>query len=163
MGDFHMRRTDREMQDREELMKVLRGGAHMTLALSKEDEPYLVTLNYSLDEARHCLYFHCASQGRKVEILRSNPRVWGQVLEDHGYMQGECDHSYATVQFSGRAEFVTDIDEKRRALELMIDRLDHSPDKVRQESLHSADLKKVTVCRVSIETMTGKHNVVHRP
>lgn len=150
------------MQDHAELMQVLRKGAHMTLALSKDNEPYLVTVNYSLDEERHCVYFHCASRGKKTDILRSNPRIWGQVLEDHGYIQGECDHSYATVQFSGSAEIVSDEAEKTRALELMIKRLDDSPDKVRSESLQSADWQRVVIWRIGLGALTGKHNIVHR-
>jgi len=161
MSEYHLRRADLAIQEREELMQILRNGAHMTLALSKDDEPYLVTVNYSLDEARNFVYFHCASQGKKVEMLRSNPRVWGQVLEDHGYVQGECNHSYATVQFSGKAEFVSDLGEKRRALELMIDRLEKaSAESVKKDSLTKDKLENVLICRIRIEGMSGKHNIV---
>ena len=51
-------------------------------------------------------------------MLRANPRVWGQVIEDRGYLPGQCAHAYRSVMFEARAEFVTDLQEKRRALAL---------------------------------------------
>jgi nitroimidazol reductase NimA-like FMN-containing flavoprotein (pyridoxamine 5'-phosphate oxidase superfamily) len=161
MAEYHLRRVERSIEDREELMDVLRKVTHMTLALSKADEPYLVTVNYSFDEANMRVYFHCASAGKKIDILRSNPRVWGQVLEDLGYIQGECDHSFRTVQFSGNAEFASDISEKKHALELMIDRLEKTPETIKKDSLTKDKIEKVVICKIVVEGMSGKHNIVH--
>ena len=43
------------------------------------------------------------------------PCVWGQVVEDRGYLPGQCSHAYRSVMFEARAEFVADLEEKRRA------------------------------------------------
>lgn len=161
MAEYHIRRVERAIEDRQELMRVLRKGTHVTLALTKADEPYLVTVNYSFDESDMCVYFHCAASGKKLDILRSNPNVWGQVLEDLGYIQGECDHAYRTVQFSGKAEFPSDLGVKRRALELMIDKLEDSPEKIKKDSLTKDKLEKVVICKIRIEGTSGKHNIVH--
>lgn len=160
MEQYHLRRVEKAIEDREDLITVLRNGAHMTLALSESNEPYLVTVNYSFDEANMVVYFHCASEGKKIDILRSNSKVWGQVLEDLGYIQGECDHAYRTVQFRGSAEFASNLDEKRHALELMIDKLEKEPEKMRKESLTKDKLEKVVICKIRIEGMSGKHNIV---
>ena len=43
-------------------------------------------------------------------MLRANPSVWGQVIEDRGYLPGQCSHAYRSVMFEARAEFVTDLE-----------------------------------------------------
>lgn len=75
---------------------------------------------------------------------------------DYGYVQNKCDHSYATVHFAGKAAFVEDPDEKRRAVECMIRQLEEAPEAF-IASFDFGRLKKETVVgRVDIEYMTGK-------
>ncbi|HLB99726.1 MAG TPA: hypothetical protein VJL33_00205 [Candidatus Bathyarchaeia archaeon] len=69
------------------------------------DEPHLATLSHEYDEQKNCIYFHCATEGKKISIFQANNRVWGQALIDHGYVQGACDHLYATTQFKGKVTF----------------------------------------------------------
>lgn len=156
MERYHLRRSDKALEDRAELVRILRGQKHVTLALCADNQPYLVTMNHGLDEAEHCLYFHCAPAGKKVDLIRANPQVWGQALEDGGYLDGECDHAYRTVQFQGRAEFVTDVDEKRRALALMIDQLESTPEPVKARNLTPENIAGVCIIRVRLGEMTGK-------
>ena len=156
MERYHLRRSDKALEDKAELARILRGQKHVTLALCADNEPYLVTMNHGYDEAEHCLYFHCAPTEKKVDLLRANPQVWGQALEDGGYLDGECDHAYRTVQFQGRAEFVTDMAEKRRALALMIDQLESSPEPVKARNLEPEKISGVCIIRVRLGEMTGK-------
>jgi len=156
METYHLRRSDKALEDKAELVRILKGQKHVTLALCADDQPYLVTMNHGYDEQEHCLYFHCAAAGKKVDIIRANPRVWGQALEDGGYLDGECDHAYRTVQFEGRAEFVTDLAEKRRALALMIEQLESSPEPVKARTLEPEKVAGVCIVRVRLGEMTGK-------
>jgi uncharacterized protein len=159
MERYHLRRADKALEDYAELKGILRAQKFVTLALCREDEPYLVTMNHGYDEAGGCLYFHCAAEGKKLDILRANPRVWGQALEDLGYREGQCDHGYRTVQFEGLAEFVTDLDEKRHALEVMIDQLEPDPGPVKARTLEPARVKAVGILRVRLTAMTGKQAI----
>lgn len=154
---YHLRRTERAITDPAELLEIIQGQKHMTLALCRDNEPYLATVNYGYDAEEGCFYFHCAAEGRKVDYLRANPTVWGQVLEDRGYLPGQCDYAYRTVQFRGHAEFVEDLDEKRRALALMIDQLEPDPEPVKARLLVEGRVRKVGIVRVRVLEMTGKH------
>ncbi len=98
--------------------------------------------------------------GRKISYLRANPAVWGQVLEDCGYVDGACDHAFRTVEFEGRVDFVEDRAEKLHALGLLIDRLESNPAAARARLLTEDRLPGVTIGRVHIYAMTGKHNRV---
>ncbi len=156
-GAFHpMRRRDKEITDPAEMRAVLGEATYVTVAMSVGDEPYLATLSHGYDTERHCVYFHCAPEGRKVEMLRANSRVWGQVLVDGGYQQGSCDHLYRTVQFRGKVTFVEDQAEKEHALRVMIRHLDEDPEKVISEQITPHSTGRILIGRIEIAEMTGK-------
>ncbi len=154
-GAYHLRRSEKAIGEPGELRAIIAGQKHMTLALCRGDEPYLVTVNYAYDPAESCFYFHCALEGKKIDYLRANPTVWGQVLEDRGPLTGQCDWSYRTVQFRGLAEFVVGSEGKRRALSLLIDHLEPDPEPLKQRLLKGR-LEKVGVVRVRVLAMSGK-------
>lgn len=155
MKKYHMRRPERRIRGRSRLLELLESKEHMTIAMSKDNIPYLVTVNHYFDKKETCIYFHCASKGKKMDYMRTNPVVWGQVMDDLGPVEGRCDQEYRTVMFRGKVRFVESMQEKKRALELMIDRLSYSPAKVRN-SLTGARLDRVAICRIDLLEMTGK-------
>ena len=124
--------------------------------MSVDDEPYLATLSHGYDDENYCIYFHCAQKGKKIDIFKKNAIVWGQALEDAGYVEGSCDHLYATAQFRGRVSFVEDTEEKKRALETMIRALEPEPAKVIEEQITEKSVKRVNIGRIDIEYMSGK-------
>ena len=151
-----MRRKDKEITDTNETKAILKNAKYVTLAMSLNDEPYLATLSHGYDEQNNCIYFHCAPEGKKNTILKANNRVWGQALIDHGYVQGCCDHLYATAQFSGRVTFVNDIAEKEHALKIMIRALDGNPEGLISKQLLPQSVQKVNIGRVDIDSLSGK-------
>ena len=158
MDDYHLRRPEKEITDPAEIRDVIKLATHMTLAMCRGDEPYLVTVNYGFDGEEEAFYFHCAGEGKKLEILDVNPRVWGQVLLDDGYLEGECDHAFRSVHFEGRAELVADHAEKNRALTLMIDQLEADPAPVRARTVEEGKIGDVTIVRARVSGFTGKKN-----
>jgi nitroimidazol reductase NimA-like FMN-containing flavoprotein (pyridoxamine 5'-phosphate oxidase superfamily) len=120
-----------------------------------ENQPYLVSLNHGYDEKRNCIYFHCASEGKKLVYLKANSTVWGQAVLDYGYVEGECDHHYASVHFSGKAKLLENLEEKRSAVECMIKQLDKNPEPLIAK-LSSERLRKAAIGRIDIEYMSGK-------
>ena len=156
MDEYHVRRSEKEIKGRKQLLDILERGKHMTIAMCREGEPYLVTVNHFLDREAMCLYFHCAQNGKKMDFLKANPVVWGQVLEDRGYVEGVCEYSYCTVMFRGRVEFVSNMKEKRRALTGMISRLDRTPDATNKRFVVPSALQGVAICKVLIGSMSGK-------
>jgi len=158
MQVYHLRRSEKAITDPVEMWAIIAGQKYVTLALCKNNTPYLATVNYGYDQAAGCLYFHCAGEGKKMDYLRANPTVWGQIIEDNGYRDGKCDHAFRSVHFQGRVTFVEDAEEKHRALSLMIDRLESDPAAVKARLVTDKALEKVMIGQVHIETMTGKAN-----
>ena len=83
-----LRRKDKELKDEDELKAILSEAKYVTVAMSLGDWPYLVTLSNGYDAERNCIYFHCAREGKKIDVLRTNPRA--RV------------HLYKTLQFRAR-------------------------------------------------------------
>ncbi len=151
-----MRRKEKEIKSREEMLEILQSTQYVTVAMCSDDQPYLATLSHGYDSERDCIYFHCATEGKKLDILRANNRVWGQALRDKGYVEGACDHLYETVQFMGLFRMVEDLAEKEHALRVMIHSLEPDPEKVIREQINEKSLVRVGIGRIDIEFMSGK-------
>lgn len=151
-----LRRKDKELKDEDELKAILSEAKYVTVAMSLEDWPYLVTLSHGYDAERNCIYFHCAREGKKIDVLRTNPRVWGQAMVDNSYQQGFCDHLYKTLQFRGTVIFVEDQTEKEYALRVMIRHLDEDPEKIIVEQITPQSTGRILVGRIDIDYMSGK-------
>ncbi len=163
MDSYHLRRVDKALEDPAVLGEILSSQKLMTLAFCRGSDPYLVTVNHGYDAASRCLFFHCAPVGKKIDFLRANPAVWGTVVQDLGYLPGECDHAYRSVHFSGRASFVEGEADKRRALTVMIDQLEPDPEPVKARVLTPEKIRGVTIVRIDIDSMTGKAGPATRP
>ncbi|MBS3795390.1 MAG: pyridoxamine 5'-phosphate oxidase family protein [Candidatus Thorarchaeota archaeon] len=151
-----MRREDKEMENKQEIQEILLNTKYVTIAMCKDNEPYLVTLSHGYDKDENCLYFHCASEGKKIEFLKQNSTVWGQALIDKGYVHGTCDHLYAAAHFRGEVRFLENVSEKESALKIMIRQLDDKPEKVMAEQLKEESVKNVTIGRIDIDYLSGK-------
>jgi nitroimidazol reductase NimA-like FMN-containing flavoprotein (pyridoxamine 5'-phosphate oxidase superfamily) len=151
-----IRRKEKAIENKKEIIAIIKNAKYITIAMSHKDEPYLATLSHGYDSENYCIYFHCAQEGKKIDILKKNNIVWGQALEDAGYAAGSCDHLYATAQFRGRVSFIKDTEEKKHALETMIHALEPDPEKVIEEQVTEKSLKRINIGRIDIEYMTGK-------
>jgi nitroimidazol reductase NimA-like FMN-containing flavoprotein (pyridoxamine 5'-phosphate oxidase superfamily) len=150
---YHMRRQDKEIKDPSLLKKILKQTKYVTIAMCKDNRPYLVTLSHGYDEENNCIYFHCAREGKKLDYLKANDIVWGQALIDYGY-EGDCTQHYATVMFQGKISFVDEIERKHHAFTIMKEHLDSSQ-KGLEEYLKS-DISNTLVGKISIEFLSGK-------
>lgn len=156
---YHMRRGDKEINDKKKLARILKETNFVTLALAMGNEPYVVSLSHSYDEEAGCLYFHCADEGKKIDYMRGNPVIWGQALIDHGYHAGECSHLYVSAVFRGRIEFIEDLNGKKKALGHMILHQEKNPDTLikRLKAFEAGSpLDKTIVGKIVIEELTGK-------
>ena len=160
MDTYHLRRSEKAITDPAQWLDIIHSQKYMTLAMCKDNIPYLVTVNYGYDETENCFYFHCAGQGKKREYLAANPDVWGQIIEDAGYLDGKCEHAFRTVQFLGTVTFLEDNGEKERALLLMIEQLESDPDAVIQQQITPRSIERVSIGKIAVKGMSGKHNHV---
>lgn len=151
-----IRRKDKAIVDQNEMKKILQQTKYITIAMCRKNEPYLITLSHGYDKENNIIYFHCASEGKKIDILQENNIVWGQALIDNGYVDDRCDHLWAMVMFRGTVSFIVDGDGKRHALEIMIRQLEQNPEPVIKKQITKKSIKRVNIGRIDIDYMSGK-------
>jgi len=157
MARYHLRRSEKALDDPKEMEQVLASVRIMTVACCLENEPYIFTVDFAWDPEARELWFHCATEGRKIKILRANPRVCATVVEDRGYIDGECDHAYRSLVLEGRANVVMDLSEMRHALELLVRKHERQPEAILARFAGNDEaVRKVGIVRVSVDSVTGK-------
>ncbi len=151
-----IRRKEKAIKSKEEMIAILEKCQYITIAMCLDNNPYLVTLSHGYSREKNCIYFHCAREGKKVDILSKHNTIWGQAIDDHGYVEGACDHLYATTQFSGQVTFIEDVKEKEEALRIMIGGIEPNPKKLAEEQLTKKSIHRVHIGRIDIDYMSGK-------
>ncbi len=121
-----MRRKDREVKSADEIRGILETCKVCRLGFSDQGSIYIVPMNFGavFEEGRLVLYFHGAKEGKKLLLLRETPVVGIEMDCRHELAAGNtaCQYSYyyASLIGNGRAEIVTEPDEKRRALAVIM-------------------------------------------
>ncbi len=150
-----MRRQERAITDKVELDAVVAGATVVNLAMVDDGRPYVVPMNFGYADG--CLYLHCATEGRKVSILRRNPNVCFNLFTDAAIIPSAgsngCSFTsrYRSVIGEGRVEFLDGDDAKRHGLDIILAHYAAGPFSYRPEAL-----ARTCVFRVVIEAMTGK-------
>lgn len=69
-----MRRAEREVTDIGEIERILKEAKVCRLALMDGKFPYIIPMcfGYSLTAGQLEIYFHCAAQGKKLDLLKKN-------------------------------------------------------------------------------------------
>lgn len=121
-----MRRSDREVTNPEEILNIIDKCMVCRLGLWDGEKVYLVPMNfgYTCEDGVLNLYFHGADSGRKYDILSVHPQVGFEMDCEHGLDAGDaaCSYGYyfASVVGNGVAEIVTDKEEKKKALSVLM-------------------------------------------
>lgn len=153
---YHVRRKDKQITDLQTMRKILKETKYITIAMVKNNEPYLISISHGYDEKNHCLYIHSASEGKKLDYLRANKNIWGQAIIDYGYHVNKCSHLYASVQFKGKVSFIEDLDTKKHAFKTMMLQLEPEPEPVIKRLIKSDGIPTTTVMRIDLEHISGK-------
>ena len=155
----NIRRSEKAITDTKEMQSILLESKYMTIAMCHDNSPYLVTLSHGYDPFQNSLFFHCASEGKKIDYMKNTEEIWGETFIDKGYAKGECNHHYASVHFKGAVSFISDVTEKREILTLMINQLEDDEqlrEEVKKKQLMETAIKRVTIGKITILEMSGK-------
>ena len=83
-----IRRKEQEIKDKQELISIVQKAEYVTIAMCSDNEPYLVTLNHGYDRNKNCIYFYCAQEGKKIDILKGDEQaILKLVMEEDGIDQ----------------------------------------------------------------------------
>ena len=148
-----MRRKDKEISDIATIEEIIRKASVCRVALCDDGRPYVVPLCFGYKDKT--LYFHCASEGKKLDTLRKNNNVCFEIDIDYELIKTKeackCGIKYQSVIGFGKATFIEDIESKREAFDIITRNYYDASFEYPAEAI-----KNTVIIRVEIESMTGK-------
>ena len=166
-----MRRKQCEIKERGGIDAILaRGRIGRMATIGADGYPYITPVNYVYFEGS--VYFHCARTGEKIDNLKREPKVCFEVDIPLAYLDldyyGEIPEACAVHQFyhcvviRGRAEIVSDLDEKLRVLNALVESHERPG---RPFKPITAEMKPVAICEVvavRIDSISGKSDLAQK-
>ena len=152
-----MRRKDREINDVKEIINILDMCKTASVAMLDGDVPYVVPLSYGYEIRDNILvlYFHCAKEGRKIDILQCNNRVCFTIFSEgepiHTENPCNCGYYYSSIIGNGVVEFIEKPDDKKYALSKMF-----AHQSGRDIEFTETQADSVCVFKIVAEDYTGK-------
>ena len=155
--------TKRELQivDPEQIRGILDTAKVLRLGLALGDEPYIVPMNYGyiMEGEKLTFYLHSARKGKKLDILRANPKVFVELDCDLKPFDGvkPCQYglSYSSLMARGTARILEDPEEKMAAMTALM-KTQTGKDFSFNEQLVSI----VAVIRIDVAEYTAKHRPI---
>ncbi|MEX1378138.1 MAG: pyridoxamine 5'-phosphate oxidase family protein [Eubacteriales bacterium] len=155
-----MRRKEKQMP-KDEVYKYLKKCTVVRLALFDNEYPYIVPMNYGFENAdgKDILYMHCANDGKKLDLLKSNQKVGFEMDLDYGITNdetpSECTTKYASLIGTGLVEIVNSYTDKAHALSILMKEIAGREVQVFDKRI----VDKTTILKLTIKNITGKTNI----
>jgi nitroimidazol reductase NimA-like FMN-containing flavoprotein (pyridoxamine 5'-phosphate oxidase superfamily) len=152
---YPMRRKEKEISNTDEIDAIIGQADICHLGLIDDDEPYVVPVNFGYKKNR--IYFHSAREGRKIDVIRNNPKVCFNIVTDIKVVRpspDSCTTKYKSVTGTGIATIVEDIREKLDGLKSIMRQTIGCEYALSREKVDS-----VLVVRIDIQKITGKQSV----
>ncbi|HVN58693.1 MAG TPA: pyridoxamine 5'-phosphate oxidase family protein [Bacteroidales bacterium] len=152
-----MRRTERRITDPDLVSSIFESADVCRIGFADGNVPYIVTMNFGYDPAgTGRLYFHCATEGRKMDMMKINNLVCFQLDTGHLLYGGDkaCGWGmrYKSIVGYGNLSVVSDQEEKLRGLNLLMDHYG-------AKGIYNYDeknLARTSVLRLDITEISGK-------
>ena len=156
-----MRRVDRAVTDQQEILAILKACTVCRLGMVQNQVPYVVPLNFGFDYAdgKLTLFFHCANEGKKIDILKENPLVCFEMECGAEVVAKEkaCSFSmkFRSIIGTGRVEFLSEDADKQHGLQMLMKQIDHTG-KTANAEFTGGQLRGVTVLKLPVDTFEAK-------
>jgi len=150
-------RREREVTDIDEIITILDRAKIVHVGMIDGDMPYVVPMNYgyTMEEGKLTLYLHGATVGRKLDIIRVNPRVFVEIDTDIVPFEGKaaCQYgtTYSSVMGEGVAELVEDAEGKMEGLRILM-----KTQTGREFEFSEKMVMGVTVIKINVSEFTAK-------
>jgi len=129
-----MKKKDREITDKEELLKIIDKCDSCRIGFCYDNVPYIVPMNYgyTYENDKLILYFHSGLEGKKLDMIKLNNNVCFQMDCSHELVHDNIPCRY-TMKFEsiigqGKIYTLTEKKEKIQALQHVMKK--YAPNKV---------------------------------
>ena len=152
-----MRKKEREVSDIVEIESIISRADVCRIAFADQNVPYIVTLNFGYSGGeKKIFWFHCAKEGRKLDMIKKNNYVCFELDTDHEIIEGKlaCDYGmkYSSVVGYGYISIVNDNEEKIKGLNHIMEHYTG-----REEFEYKSEiLEKTALLRLEVSNMSCK-------
>ena len=156
-----MTKRERQITDETQILGILDEAKVLYLSMCDGDEPYVVPMNYGyvMENGKLVLYLHSAVRGKKLDMIRKNPKVFFAMDCGRQPFEGEvaCQYglSYSSLMGRGNARILEDVEEKKAAMSVLM-KTQTEKDFTFVDRLVSI----VAVIRVDVAEYTAKHRPI---
>ena len=153
-----MTKRERLITDQEQIKHILDTAKVLRLGLAVDNEPYVVPMNYGyiLEDEKLVLYLHSAVRGKKLDMIRANPKVFFELDCDLTPFDGKvaCQYglSYSSIMGRGEARIVEDVEEKKQAMSILM-----KTQTGKDFSFEDRLVSIVAVIHIDVAEYTAKH------
>ena len=157
-----MRRSDREIKEFDEIVKVIEKCDVCRLGFNDGEYPYILPLNFGMqiENEKIVLYFHGATEGRKYELIAKNHKASFEMDCSHRLVmdnaEKSCTMEYESVMGHGTLEILAE-EEKYEVLCILM-RHYHQEEFEFNKNIMPA----TTVFKLTVEEWTGKKRMKNR-
>jgi len=151
--------------DQELIQNILDEAEYGTLALCSDNKPYSVPINFVEVEGE--IYFHGAKKGKKISLIKDNTFASFSVVESFSLLPSyfsndkgnacPATHLYKSVIIDGSMKFVEDYDEKAKALEALMQKLQKEGKYIPlNHEMYKKAINATALYKLTPEQTTGK-------
>jgi nitroimidazol reductase NimA-like FMN-containing flavoprotein (pyridoxamine 5'-phosphate oxidase superfamily) len=154
-----MRRKDREIATVEKKLEIIEKNKVCRIALSQNDFPYIVPLNYgySFKEGVLTLYFHSSAEGKKMDIIKENNNACFEIDCDNKLIEGgsPCSYSYSFKSIIGFGKIIM-LNSAAEKVNGLNEIMKHQTGQAAAYNFEENMLKNTAVYKIIVEEFTGK-------
>lgn len=158
-----VRRQNRILEDKLRIMELLNTSEYGILNLGSDESGYGygIPLNHAYDEKTNSLYFHCATEGKKLDIMKLNNKVSYCIVGAAKPVADKFTTLYESVIVFGKAELDLSENEKRKALRLLVKKYSQEYEELGEKYIDKSWDRTYTF-KICIEHLTAKSNMVNQ-
>ncbi len=150
-----LRRKDRAITEEEAVALLNKAEYGVLSTVAENGKPYGVPLNFCI--INHCIYFHCAVEGQKIDNIKQNKSVSFCAVGNTEILPDKFGTKYESIIVSGEVEEVFDMN-KQKAMEGLLHK--YSSEFFDKGIKYIEGLRdKTRVFKITINTLTGKARI----
>ena len=151
-----MRRTDKEIESREEMDEIIRGCHVCRIALAMDNVPYIVPVSFGYDG--ESIYIHTAKEGKKINYIKNNNNICFEFERNVKLCKDteiacKWTFSYESVIGFGKIHELESLEQREVGLNRIMSQYSG-----KEWVFGEGPLKNIRVWKIDITSITGKRS-----
>lgn len=152
-----VRRQNRILDNESRIKELLDSSEYGFLSLGVDEDGYGygIPISYAYDDEANSLYFHCALDGKKMDMLKLNSKVSFSVVGVTKPIADKFTTLYESVMVFGDVDISLSDKEKRKGLRLLVRKYSEGFEEIGEKYMDKS-WSRTAVFRLRIEHITAK-------